>query len=164
MKRLNKKGFTLIELLAVIVVLAIILVISVPMILNTIGDTKKSSLDASAKTVADYYRNQISLASLNKSESTIIKNNVKFDNDGKLCVSGATLTAAGACSTTTPSAIDISSEFSLLGLDSTEYKSGVDGSSVPYSSVQWDANGSVTVKLTGADDGNFAGLSSIETK
>ena len=42
-----KKGFTLIELLAVIVILAIIALIATPIILNIIGDTKKSSQERS---------------------------------------------------------------------------------------------------------------------
>jgi len=41
---MKEKGFTLIELLAVIVILAIIALIAVPIILNIIGSSKKSSI------------------------------------------------------------------------------------------------------------------------
>ena len=45
----NKKGFTLIELLAAIVLLAIIALIAVPIVLNLIKDSKKSSAVRSAE-------------------------------------------------------------------------------------------------------------------
>ena len=48
----KKKGFTLVELLAVIVILAIILVIAVPKISDTIKNSKKTSFESSAKTIA----------------------------------------------------------------------------------------------------------------
>jgi len=41
---INKKGFTLVELLAVIVILAIIALIAVPITLNVLEDSKKSSI------------------------------------------------------------------------------------------------------------------------
>ena len=41
----RKKGFTLIELLAVIVILAIISMIAIPIVLNIIGDTRKSAFE-----------------------------------------------------------------------------------------------------------------------
>ena len=45
MKR--KNAFTLIELLAVIVILAVIALIAVPLVMNTIEDAKKASLERS---------------------------------------------------------------------------------------------------------------------
>lgn len=48
----KKNGFTLIELLAVIVILAIILVIAVPKIIDTIENSRKSSMEDSAKLIA----------------------------------------------------------------------------------------------------------------
>ena len=45
----KQKGFTLIELLAVIVILAIIALIATPIVLNIIGETKKSATLRSAE-------------------------------------------------------------------------------------------------------------------
>ena len=52
MKKNNKKGFTLVELLAVIVILAIILVIAVPKVMSVIEDSKKATLESTAKMIA----------------------------------------------------------------------------------------------------------------
>ena len=46
------KVFTLVELLAVIVILAVILIIAMPRISDVISNSKKASLEATAKTVA----------------------------------------------------------------------------------------------------------------
>ena len=48
----KRKGFTLVELLAVIVILAIILVIAVPKVLDVIKDSKKATLESTAKMIA----------------------------------------------------------------------------------------------------------------
>ena len=48
----KKNGFTLIELLAVIVILAIILVIAVPKIIDTIENSRKSSMQDAAQLIA----------------------------------------------------------------------------------------------------------------
>ena len=52
MKRNKKNGFTLVELLAVIVILAIILVIAVPKVMSVIEDSKKATLESTAKMIA----------------------------------------------------------------------------------------------------------------
>ena len=52
MKRNKKNGFTLVELLAVIVILAIILVIAVPKVMDVIKDSKKATLESTAKMIA----------------------------------------------------------------------------------------------------------------
>ena len=52
MKTNKKNGFTLVELLAVIVILAIILVIAVPKVMSVIEDSKKATLEATAKMIA----------------------------------------------------------------------------------------------------------------
>ena len=48
----KRNGFTLIELLAVIVILAIILVIAVPKIIDTIENSRKSSMQDAAQLIA----------------------------------------------------------------------------------------------------------------
>ena len=52
MKKNMKNGFTLVELLAVIVILAIVLVIAVPKVMSVIEDSKKATLESTAKMIA----------------------------------------------------------------------------------------------------------------
>ena len=52
-KRLDNKGFTLIELLAVIVILAIVMGISANSVLNSINQSRKSSLHSTAQNAAN---------------------------------------------------------------------------------------------------------------
>lgn len=52
-KRLNNKGFTLIELLAVVVILAIVMVISATSILNSINQSRISTLLSTAQNAAN---------------------------------------------------------------------------------------------------------------
>ena len=73
-----KKGFTLIELLAVIVILAIIALIAVPIVINIISDSKKSSekesiklyLDTAQKAVA---RKQMKTPTFNPSSCDVLE-------------------------------------------------------------------------------------------
>ena len=58
MKNQTKNGFTLVELLAVIVILAIILVISVPKVMSVIEDSKKATLESTAKMIASSVEKQ----------------------------------------------------------------------------------------------------------
>ncbi len=153
-KKLNKKGFTLVELLAVIVVLAIILVITVPMILNTMGSAKSDSFDASLNTVVNYYREQLSLASLGRAESSVVTSTVKFNKKGELCASG---TSGETCETGTAGTTNIADDFGKLGMQEDQYDKA-------KCTVQWDANGKVTVHLEGATGGEFAGLKDDKSK
>lgn len=52
-KRLNNKGFTLIELLAVVIILAIVMGLAANGILNSINNSRKSSLVSAAKNAAN---------------------------------------------------------------------------------------------------------------
>ena len=52
MKKNKKNAFTLVELLAVIVILAIILVIAVPKVMSVIEDSKKATLESTAKMIS----------------------------------------------------------------------------------------------------------------
>ena len=56
MKKLNRKGFTLIELLAVIVILAIVMGVAANAVLNVMNDSRKNTLQSSAKSAADAFR------------------------------------------------------------------------------------------------------------
>ena len=74
-----KKGFTLIELLAVIVILAIIALIAVPIVLNIIGDSKKSSDEQSLELYLDIVKKtivkrQLSNSNFNPDKCEIQKN------------------------------------------------------------------------------------------
>ena len=59
-KRLDNKGFTLIELLAVIVILAIVMGISANSVLNSINQSRKSSLHSTAQNAANNFNTWIS--------------------------------------------------------------------------------------------------------
>lgn len=59
-KRLDNKGFTLIELLAVIVILAIVMGISANSLLNSINQSRKSSLHSTAQNAANNLNTWIS--------------------------------------------------------------------------------------------------------
>jgi len=67
MKKLNRKGFTLIELLAVIVILAIVLVVTIPSVLNSMNDARRTSLQNATDTVAEWFTKQYELAVLGTS-------------------------------------------------------------------------------------------------
>ena len=56
---MKKKGFTLIELLAVIVILAVIALIAVPIVLQIINSSKKSSYVRSAELYGDNLQNRV---------------------------------------------------------------------------------------------------------
>ena len=73
-KKGKKKGFTLVELLAVIVILAIILVIAVPQIMSVIEDSKKATLESTAKMIA-------SAAEKQKVQNTVLGNNEEITCD-----------------------------------------------------------------------------------
>ena len=55
-RKLNNKGFTLIELLAVIVILAIVMGVAANAVLNVMNDSRKNTLQSSAKSAADAFR------------------------------------------------------------------------------------------------------------
>lgn len=76
MKKLNKKGFTLVELLAIIVILAIILVVTVPAVFSAIDNSRKMSLENSAKGLAKWINDtivseQIQLQNLTALQATL---------------------------------------------------------------------------------------------
>ena len=61
MKKLNRKGFTLIELLAVVVIMAVILVVTIPSVLTSMANAKKSQLQNATDSVAEWYAKQYEL-------------------------------------------------------------------------------------------------------
>ena len=73
----SKQGFTLVELLAVIVILAIILVIAVPKVMSVIEDSKKATLESTAKMIAS------------QAEKAKVQNTVLGNDDAITCDSVA---------------------------------------------------------------------------
>lgn len=59
-RKLNNKGFTLIELLAVVVILAIVMGIAATSVLNSINNSRKSSLYSTAQNAANTLNTWIS--------------------------------------------------------------------------------------------------------
>lgn len=64
-KKIKKKGFTLVELLAVIVILAIIMVITVPTVLGSISEAKKSAFNTVGETMKKYLKDNYNNCKLN---------------------------------------------------------------------------------------------------
>ena len=70
--KLNNKGFTLIELLAVIVILAVVMAIASTSVISAMNNSRKSSLEDSAKVAADAFRLAYSEYSLGSSDGTLV--------------------------------------------------------------------------------------------
>ena len=77
---MKKKGFTLIELLAVIVILAVIALIAVPIVLQIINSSKKSSYVRSAELYGDNLQNRV--ASQITTDSNFNPSSCTVNNDG----------------------------------------------------------------------------------
>lgn len=122
MRKLNRKGFTLIELLAIIVILAIILVIAIPEILNTMDNSRVSSLHSSAVGVAKWWDEQVTADNLVDANNKVIgtANNdlaAVTTNSGWICISSLTYNSV--------------TMFEAAGLDATN----VVETGTPYSGV-----------------------------
>jgi len=83
---INKKGFTLVELLAVIVILAIIALIAVPITLNVLEDSKKSSIKVGTTHYIDTLEDELQYDNINLDEISSGMYLVK--KDGTLEVNG----------------------------------------------------------------------------
>lgn len=108
MKKLNRKGFTLVELLAIIVILAVILVVAIPPILDAMDNSKKKSLENSAKSVASGWSNNIAAALLDSSGLTSDQTALYLNWGG-----GTTGSDGYKCLTTT--------DAEVLGMDTKQY-------------------------------------------
>lgn len=71
-KRLNNKGFTLIELLAVVVILALLMSISVTSVLNSMNNSRVSTLHSQAKSFLSWYSETVAEDELLDSTSKVI--------------------------------------------------------------------------------------------
>ena len=78
----NKKGFTLIELLAVIVVLAIIALIATPIVMKTIKNAKKGSIERSADIYVKQVETTVATERLN---GNILEGEYEITEAGNIC-------------------------------------------------------------------------------
>lgn len=114
MKRLNNKGFTLIELLAVIVILAIVMGIAGTSILNSISNSRKSSLHSAAQTYASNINTWATEDTLIQTDShrklgDTFEKLIKVTNKGKwVCLGAAGNITNGGTATTLINALGIS--------------------------------------------------------
>ena len=72
-KGLNNKGFTLIELLAVIVILAVVMAIASTSVISAMNNSRKSSLQDSAKAVQQAFQTKYSEALVLNSANDVYK-------------------------------------------------------------------------------------------
>ncbi|MBE6159921.1 MAG: prepilin-type N-terminal cleavage/methylation domain-containing protein [Lactobacillales bacterium] len=83
---INKKGFTLVELLAVIVILAVIALIAVPITLNVLEDSKKSSIKVGTVHYIDTLEDKLEYGKLNNEE--LDSGMYKITENGNIEVNG----------------------------------------------------------------------------
>jgi len=127
-KRLNRKGFTLIELLAVIVILAIVMGVAANSVLNVMNDSRKNTLQSSAKSAADAFRTAYA--------------EYQLKNSGTILGYNATTLLGGTAQT-------LSTGAEKLNISSTNYN--LTSSYVKYDST----NGAFTVCLVAAANGSY---------
>ena len=156
MKKNLKNGFTLVELLAVIVILAIILVIAVPKVMSVIEDSKKATLESTAKMIASTAEKQKvqntvlgnteeitcdSVAKINKGDYTNCS--IEFDNNiAKVTIKGSgKFEGLWVCSGTKTNAVAIEESCGLRTL-TVNLNGGTD--TVDYNS-KYEAGSEVTL-------------------
>lgn len=79
MKKLNNKGFTLIELLAVVVILAVVMGIAMTSVLTAMNNSRKGSLQDSAKSVSQAMQTKYSEALVTNSTNDVFGDVLKSD-------------------------------------------------------------------------------------
>lgn len=82
-KRLNNKGFTLIELLAVVVILAVVMGIAMTSVLSSMNNSRKGSLQNSAKKVSQTIQTKYSEALVTNSVADVYGDVLKSDATNK---------------------------------------------------------------------------------
>ena len=80
-KRLNNKGFTLVELLAVVVILAVVMGIAATAVLSSMNNSRKGSLQNSAKSVAQAFQTKYSESMVTGTSSSIYNDVMGLIND-----------------------------------------------------------------------------------
>ncbi len=98
MKKLNRKGFTLIELLAVVVIMAVILVVTIPSVLTSMANAKKSQLQNATDSVAEWFSKQYEIDKYGIGDMDTVYKNFALPKDGSekaFTNDAAVLVAAG---------------------------------------------------------------------
>ncbi len=92
-KKLNKKGFTLVELLAIIVILAIILVVTVPAVFSAIDNSRKMSLENSAKGLAKWINDTVIAEQIQTNNATPLAGQLSGVTSAWSCISQSRVVA-----------------------------------------------------------------------
>lgn len=90
-KRLNNKGFTLIELLAVVVILAVVMGIAMTSVLSSMNNSRKGSLQNSAKKVSQALQTKYSEAMVMNGTTDVYGDVLGSDNGFDFSVSDFTI-------------------------------------------------------------------------
>lgn len=177
MKKLNRKGFTLIELLAIIVILAIIMVVTIPTVLSSMGNARKTTLENSANTVADWIEKEYTMAQIGQGDTAFT---AVCGDAGSKCASGLVRAAyvdnsgyklsdfntAGVTITDDGNEPSTSGTTTNVVADDGKTKAmlkaaGVDAGN--YSKIEITITaGRACVKLTGSDTGDFSTITSTD--
>lgn len=151
-KKLNNKGFTLIELLAVVVILALLMSISVTSVLNSMNNSRISTLHSQAKSFVSWYSETVAEDELlSSSEKTI-----SVDTTRQIAQSSSWICLSDLSD-------DIAKDYGLSAsnfvLDGAEPVTTSDTNfsvtSETCSAIRTGSNGAVEVILVAAQDGKF---------
>ena len=83
----NQKGFTLVELVVVIAILAVLALLIVPRILGNVGDAKKSTALADARTIASEVTTHNALVAIGDAKEEITgSSSITIDNEAVDCL------------------------------------------------------------------------------
>ena len=135
-KRLNRKGFTLIELLAVIVILAIVIGIAGNSVLNSINNSRRSSLYSSSQNVSNIINTWAAEDSLVQTDNkrklgSAFETTVQgtTSNGGWVCLTSLQIQNASGSTTKTSliTALGLSDKDIILGTKTPTYSSNKTG-------------------------------------
>jgi len=142
MKKLNRKGFTLVELLAVIIILAIVVGITIPAVMTTTNNAKKSAFNTAASSLADWVDRQYQAAAV-------------LSGTGLASADSSFTALCGTTGSSCSSAKQLTANFLVAGGLKSNNIALASGTTT-LSSVQINATtGRSCVKLTAASGGDY---------